>query len=143
MNKQEIHEAIKDYHWMIRLLMNQRQEALTSNGLTAKYGIEASLPKPNTTSDPVYQEFLRIEKYESNTIRLKKKVMFLQKHSKAIRNTKDKIILDKLLDGMSMRDIAVELGMSLSGVKGRKDNIVHLIYESAQKERNERKAEAI
>lgn len=136
MNKQEIHEAIKDYRWMMRLLISKRQESVNgSNGLTAKYGIEATLPKPQgDPSDPVYQEMLRIEKYEKNTRRIRKKVLLIQKHAKSIVSTKDQLILDELLDAKPLRDIAIDLDMSVSAVKRRKDAIVNQIYLSVQAE---------
>lgn len=139
MDKQQIHEAIKGYHWMMNLLISKRYEALSGGGLTAKYGIESTLPKGNNTSDPVYQEILRLEKYEQNTKRVKEKVMFVQKYSRCIQNTKNKIILDMLLDGMPLREIALELDMSLSGVNRRKAQIVNQIYQSAKAEQKEQK----
>ncbi|MDC3414282.1 hypothetical protein [Terrihalobacillus insolitus] len=140
MNIQEIHEAIKDYSWMIKVLISKRKEMVeSSNGLVAKGGIESTLPKPQNISDPVYQEILRIEKYEKNTNRVRKKVMFIQRHSKCIKNTKNKIILDLLLDGLPLREVALELDMSLSGVKRRKDVIVNQIYQSHKAEQKAQK----
>ena len=90
MNKQEIHEAIKDYRWIMNMLIRKRSELTKdSKGLVGKYGIEATLPKPNNISDPVYQEMLRIEKYNKNTKKLRNKVMFIQKHSKCVTDVKN------------------------------------------------------
>jgi FixJ family two-component response regulator len=143
MNKQEIHEAIKDYSWIMHLLISTRK-TLDKNighaGMIAQSGVESTLPKPNNISDPVYQEMLRIEKYDKRTKRLRDKVIFIQTHSTCIKNDKDRIVLDKLLDGTPLREIALELDMSISGVKGRKDNIVHQIYQSAQNARNAQNA---
>lgn len=140
MNKQEIHAAISNYHWMIKLLVQRRLENVGgSKGLTAQYGIEATLPGANEPGDPVYQEILRIEKHESKNKRLKNKVIFIQKHSQGIKNDKDRVILDFLLDGMSLRDIALEMNMSLSGVNHRKNIIVNSIFDSAQIEQTEQK----
>lgn len=146
MNKHEIHEAIKDYHWMMRLLINKRMEKVEqSNSLVAKYGIEATMPKPQgNPSDPVYQEIIRLEKHEHKTKRIRNKVQTIQKHSISIKNERDQLILDELLDGKPLREIALEMHMSLSAVKRRKDNIVSQIYSSiqteqmAQKEQKER-----
>src|SRR5690625_195503 len=138
MKIQEIHEAIKDYRWMMKFLITKREDSI--GGLTARYGIEATLPKPQGSySDPVYQEMLRIEKHDKNVEKIKKKVMFIQKHSKSIQNTRNKIILDLLLDGLTLREVAIELDMSLSGVKRRKDTIVNQMYQSAKAEQKEQK----
>lgn len=141
MNKKEIHDVIFNYHWMIRLLINRRDEMTgSSNSLVAKYGVEAATTgvKENV-SDPIFQEFLRIERYEKNTERIKRKVTMIQKHSKSITNLKEQLILDKLLDGKSMREIASELDMSLGAVNRKKDIIVNKIYQSIQAEQNEQK----
>lgn len=136
MNKKEIHDAIFNYHWMICLLINKKAEMTgVSQTLIAKYGIEANMPKgKGTASDPVFQEILRIERYERNTERIRKKVQMIQKHSKAITNIKEQLILDMLLDGMSLREIASKLDMSLAGVNRKKDEIVDKIYSSIQSE---------
>ena len=139
MNKKEIHDAIFNYHWMIRLLINKKVEMTgVSQTLVAKYGIEANMPKDKgTASDPVFQEILRIERYERNTERIRKKVQMIQKHSKAITNIKEQLILDMLLDGMSLREIASKMDMSLAAVNRKKDEIVNKIYLSIQSEQTE------
>src|SRR5690606_16462238 len=136
MNRKEIHDAIFNYHWMIRLLINKKAEMTgVSQTLIAKYGIEGSLPKgKGSVSDPVFQEILRIERYERNTERIRKKVQMIQQHSKAITNIKEQLILDMLLDGMSLREIASKLDMSLTAVNRKKDEIVDKIYSSIQSE---------
>ena len=141
MNKKEIHGAIFNYHWMIRLLINKRDEMSgSSNSLVAKYGVEvATTGVKENVSDPIFQEFLRIERYEKNTERIRRKVTMIQKHSKSITNLKEQLILDKLLDGKSMREIASELDMSLGAVNRKKNIIVNKIYQSIQAEQNEQK----
>jgi DNA-binding CsgD family transcriptional regulator len=140
MDKGKIHEAIRNYHWMIRLLVQRRLEVVGgSAGLTGRYGIESTLPGTKEPGDPVYQEMLRIEKYEKKSKRMRDKVLFLQKHSQAVTNDRDRVILDFLLDGMSLRDIALELDMSMSGVNHRKNAIVEKIYQDAQMEQMEQK----
>ena len=141
MNKKEIHDVIFNYHWMIRLLINKRDEMTgSSNSLVAKYGVEvATTGVKENVSDPIFQEFLRIERYEKNTERIRRKVTMIQKHSKSITNLKEQLILDKLLDGKSMREIASELDMSLGAVNRKKNIIVNKIYQSIQAEQNEQK----
>lgn len=123
---------IKDYSWMIKLLISRRLEAVgSSQGLTTVYGIESSLPKPKgTNSDPVYQEVLRIESYESKNKKVREKVLFIQRHSKAITGIQNQLILNRLLDGEPMREIALDMDMSLSGINNRKEIIVQKIFKS-------------
>lgn len=126
---------------MIKLLMSKREESSAS--LTAQYGIESVMPKAQgSPSDPVYQEIVRIEKYDRNIKNVREKVMFVQNHSQYVTNTKNKVILDMLLDGMTLRDVATELGMSLSNVGRRKTHIVNQMY-SAQCEQNGKNGKSV
>ncbi|WP_080875559.1 hypothetical protein [Oceanobacillus timonensis] len=136
MNKHEIHETIKNYRWMMKLLINKRLENVEqTNTLVSKYGIEATMPKAQgSTSDPVYQEIIRMEKHERKTKKIRNKIILIQKHSAAVKNERDQLILDELLDGKPLREIAIEMDMSLSAVNRRKINIVNQIYSSIQAE---------
>lgn len=136
-SRQDIHDMIRDYSWMINLLVTRRLEVVgSSRGLTSVYGIEATLPKPKgVNTDPVYQEMLRIEEYDENNKKIKEKVLFIQKHSKAIRDMQNRIILNRILDGESLKDIANDMNMSISGINYRKELIVEQMYESYLSER--------
>ncbi|MFS0560122.1 hypothetical protein AB1K91_05235 [Terribacillus sp. 179-K 1B1 HS] len=135
-SKHDIHEAIDDYRWMMNVLIERRKESLNgSQGLVAKWGIEATLPKPQgDPSDPIYQEMLRIERFDKNNKKLQDKVRMIQKHSKAVKGMKDQLVLDGVLNGLTLREIASQLNMSLTAVKRRKDIIVNEIYMSVQVE---------
>lgn len=137
MNKKQIHEAIKDYPWMIKLLMTKREQS--SKGLVAQYGIESVMPKAQGgTTDPIYQEMLRIEKYDENIKGIRHKVMFVQRYSQFVTNIRNRMILDLLLDGLPFREVALELDMSISGVKHRKDDIVEQMAQKAKLEQKEK-----
>lgn len=128
LNKKQIHEAIKDYPWMMKMIIKKREQS--SNGLTAQYGIEATLPKPKgVTSDPVYQEVIRFERRDRDIKRIRDKVLFIQERSKVITDTRDRVILDMLLDGMTLREISMELETSISNINKRKINIVNTMHE--------------
>lgn len=51
-------------HWMINSIKIMRKSLeQAGDGLTAQYGIEATLPKPKgQTSDPIYSEVIRRSK---------------------------------------------------------------------------------
>ena len=134
--RNDVAEAIKDYRWMMKLIIMRRgQMTGSSNSLVAKYGVEASLPKASGgNSDPVYQEVLRIEKYNSKTKAMQDTVLMIQKHSQAITDTRNMMILDSLLDGRTLREIASEFDMSLSAVQRQKDMIINEIHKSVQAE---------
>lgn len=64
MNRKEIENILKDYHWMmnsIKMLSCSMLDA--GEGLSAQYGEEAGMPKPQgVTGDPIYREIVRREK---------------------------------------------------------------------------------
>ncbi|MBB6449839.1 DNA-binding NarL/FixJ family response regulator [Geomicrobium halophilum] len=135
MNKLEIHEALMNYKWMINVLVTKRQEMTgASQAMVSKYGIEATLPSDSSPSDPVYNEMLRIERYDKNTKNLQRKVSFIQRHSAGIIDIKDQIILDELLNGKTLRRISREHHLSVAAVKRRKDHIIEEMHLNAASE---------
>ncbi|QQK77841.1 hypothetical protein HUG15_21180 [Salicibibacter cibarius] len=135
MNKKEIHEALMNYKWMMNVLITKRQEMTgVSQAMVSKYGIEATLPSGSTPSDPVYYEIQRMERYDTHTKSLKWKVSFIQRHSTAITDIKDQIILDELLNGNTLRQISKDHHLSVAAVKRRKDRIIEDMYVNAESE---------
>ncbi len=127
MNKREIENALRDYKWMINEIKRQR-ELLDDAGsnLTAKYGIEAAMPKAKgATSDPVAQEVIRREKKSKWVHKLEQKVTFIQKRIPVIKNERERAVLECLLDGMSMRAISNHMGLSERHIFRIRDSIVN------------------
>lgn len=130
LNKKEIKDMLHSYHWMIQTIALKRSELDdVGEGVTAKYGIEASLPKPKgTTSDPLYFEVLRREKKHDSIRKLEEKVLFIQQSSAKITDEKQRMVLDKILDGRSMRAISRFTKIPLSNVARIRDEIVNIMY---------------
>jgi DNA-directed RNA polymerase specialized sigma subunit len=130
MNRKEIEETLKDYHWMInsiKIIRESMEDA--GEGLTAQYGDESGQPKPQggTQSDPVYQEVRRREKRWESVYKFEKKVKVIQEAINAISDDKEIEILNLILDGKSLRWIAKRINKSPSHVKRIKDSIVNQI----------------
>ncbi|WP_342399604.1 LuxR C-terminal-related transcriptional regulator [Weizmannia sp. FSL W8-0676] len=130
MNKKEIASILRDYHWMINEIQRQRKMLSdeVNGNFTAQYGIEASLPK-GQNGDPIFREVIRREKKSRWIEKLEKKVMFIQEHMDCITNEREKVVLECLLDGMSMIAISKHMGLSVRHVQRIKNSIVDKMSE--------------
>lgn len=132
MDKRKIKSALHNYHWMVKTIVLKRKEMSKEAGdnITAKYGIQASLPKPQgNNSDPVYFEYLRREEEWKDVEKLSKTVRFIQSRVYHLQDEKEKTILNRILDGMSLRAISRELGMSHTHVRSVRDSIIDKFHE--------------
>ncbi|MEC2222864.1 MULTISPECIES: LuxR C-terminal-related transcriptional regulator [Heyndrickxia] len=132
MNKKEIEQILKDYHWMInsiKIMRKSLQEA-GEERLTAQYGDESALPKPKgTTSDPVYRELLRREKRWRKIEQYERKVKMIQDRIHVIQDEREFEVLHWLLDGKSYSWIARHMGLSERHIRRLKDSIVEQMSE--------------
>jgi DNA-binding NarL/FixJ family response regulator len=133
MNKKQIADALRDYKWMINEIKRQRKMLEDAgDGITAQYGIEASLPKGSgQNSDPVFREYLRREKKNKWVEKLEEKVLFIQEYSKAITNERERAVLECMLDGMSMIAISRHMGLSERHIYNIRNAIVDKIADFA------------
>lgn len=135
MDKKEIAAMLRDYHWMINEIKRQRQMLEDAGGasMTAQYGVEASLPKPqHVNSDPVAKEVVRRNKKQKWIEKLEEKVSFIQKHMTCITNERELAVLECLLDGMSMIAITRHMQMSRRNIYEIRNAIVDKIAHFAQ-----------
>jgi len=132
MNKKEIEQILKDYHWMINSIKIMRK-SLQEGGeerITAQYGDESALPKPKgTTSDPVYRELLRREKRWRKIEQYERKVKMIQDRIHVIQDEREFEVLHWLLDGKSYSWIAKHMGLSERHIRRLKDSIVEQMSE--------------
>jgi len=131
-DKKEIKSALHNYHWMIQTIALKRKEMFNDIGdnITAMYGIEATMPKPQgDQSDPIFQEYLRRENEWKDIEKLKRKVMSIQERTVCIKDEKERVVLNRIMDGMSLRKISRQLGLSHTHVRHIRDSIVNRMYE--------------
>lgn len=134
MNKKEIANMLRDYHWMINEIQRQRK-VLESAGekLTAQYGIESSMPKSNHgNSDPVAKEAIRREKKYSWINKLEFKVLFIQERLPFIKIEREKAVLECMLDGMSIKAIAKHMGFSERHIYIIRSQVIDRIMENVE-----------
>ncbi|WP_010094163.1 helix-turn-helix domain-containing protein [Ornithinibacillus scapharcae] len=122
----EIIEILSNYHWMIKEV--KRIDYLLDNtdqSLTAQYGIEATMPKPKgLTSDAMTNEIIRRDKKLNRKVRMLRKIEFVQNSLHLITDEREKVVLDCLLDGMSINAIANHMGLSRRHIHRLRDSIV-------------------
>ncbi len=131
MNKHQLQELIYNYHWQIKEV--DRISRILNNidgpqgAGTAQYGIEATLPKPNTKEKSKHEidAMSRREKrlYE-RYMRFKENVEVVESLADYLENDFNQIILDCMMEGMSLRSIAAHLGISRYKVGELKDEMI-------------------
>lgn len=130
MNEKQIEQALRDYNWMINEIKRQR-ELLSHIGtnVVAQGGIESTMPKAQgETSDPVAQEVIRRDKNNDWLNKLESKVLYIQKRMCIIQDEREKVILECLLDGLSMSAIGRHVGLSERHIRRIKDTIVSKMH---------------
>ncbi|MEN7386627.1 helix-turn-helix transcriptional regulator [Bacillus licheniformis] len=133
MNRKEIESILKDYRWMmnsIQVLRESLEDA--GEGLTAKYGVEASLPKAQgTTSDPVFKESVRRSKRFNKILMYEQKVQKLQDRINRITDDRENEVLHWLLEGKSYRWIAQHMELSFSHIRRIRESIVDKLADES------------
>ncbi len=126
MNRAEIEQTLKDYAWMINSIRIMRESLRDAGeGLTAQYGLEAAMPKPQgTTSDPIYKEVVRRGKRWKKIEEYEKKITALQSLFYKVHNERESEILYWLLEGKSYRWIADHMGLSHSHIQKLRKSII-------------------
>lgn len=126
MQRNEIEQILKDYHWMINSIKIMRKSLeQAGEGLTAQYGIEATMPKPQgTTSDPVYKEVVRRSKRVKKIQEFEAKILEFQGLFHKVHDERECEVLYWLLEGRSYRWIAAHMGLSHSHIRRIKESIV-------------------
>ncbi len=126
MNRKDIENILKDYHWMmnsIKILRESMKDA--GEGLTAQYGEDAGQPKPQgVTGDPIYREILRREKRHTVINKYKSKISIIQDRIYLIHNDREQEVLYWLLEGKSYRWIAMHMGLSHSHIRRIRESII-------------------
>lgn len=126
MNKKQIEQALRDYNWMINEIKRQRDLLSHIGGnVVAQGGIESSMPKAQgETSDPVALEVIRRDKNGKWLNKLEDRVLFVQRRICVIQDEREKVILECMLDGLSMRAIGKHVGLSERHIFRIKSSIV-------------------
>lgn len=125
-NKHHIYGILKNYFWMVKEIQRIDYElSKTDFTGTAQYGVEATLPKAQgIVGKALENEILRRSKKSERLMDYIEKVNYINEHMGNITDEKEKVILDCLLDGLSLTGISKHLGMSRKQVTEIRDDIV-------------------
>ncbi|API92483.1 MULTISPECIES: hypothetical protein [unclassified Virgibacillus] len=135
MNKEQIERAIKDYNWMIREIKRQRQmlEKDIGTKVVSASGVEATLPKSKgVISDPVVKEVIRRDRKSNWLSKLEKKVLFIQERLPAIDEPREVVVLECMLDGMTISAISKHMALSRKHIYTIKETIVQKMLQFTQ-----------
>ncbi|SDJ76498.1 LuxR C-terminal-related transcriptional regulator [Salimicrobium halophilum] len=128
----QVYQILSDYHWMIKEI--QRIDKLlnqTEFAGVAQYGIEATMPKPqgDIAKDAIGNEVARRDKKWKRKKQMVDKVEFIQERIERIDQEREKVVLDCLLDGMSISAISNHMGLSRRHINTIRGNIVAKLVE--------------
>jgi hypothetical protein len=134
LEKKEIENILKDYHWMMNSIKLERESLKDIDGnFTAKYGIEASLPKAiGNNSDPIFKETLRREKRWGKIVKYENKVRLIQDRIHCVINEREHEVLHWLLEGKSLRWISDHMGLSPTHIHRIKNSIIEKMEQREQ-----------
>ncbi|WP_164219359.1 sigma-70 family RNA polymerase sigma factor [Virgibacillus sp. YIM 98842] len=133
MDVKEIENLIYQYHWRKREM--DRIEGILwrsfskspSVGLVSQYGVEATLPKPNTS----IKSQAEMEAMDARERRLlnrwreyKQIVQSIESMGDCLQDPQQLIILDCMMEGMSYRSIADHLGINRNKIREMKENML-------------------
>lgn len=135
MNKEQLERAIKDYSWMIREIKRQRLilEQDIGTKVVSASGVAATLPKSKgLISDPVAKEVIRRDRKSNWLTKLEKKVLFIQERLPAVDEPREVVVLECLLDGMTISAISKHMGLSRKHIYMVKETIVDKMLQFTQ-----------
>jgi len=132
MNKKDVENILKDYSWMINSIKVMRKSLESAGeGMTAQYGIESSLPKPQgSNSDPIFREVVRRSKRWKKIHQYEEKIKWIQDRIQLIDDERESEVLYWILEGKSMRWIGLHMGLSSTHIHRIRNTIVDKLLEN-------------
>jgi DNA-directed RNA polymerase specialized sigma24 family protein len=131
LNNYQIYDILKSYHWKIREIkrIDEHLEETDFKGV-AQYGIEATLPTgKGVVGRALENEIIRRDKKSKRLMNYIEEVNFINDHLDKIKDEKEKVVLDCMLDGMSITAISKHMGISRRHVHKLQDKLVETLGE--------------
>lgn len=125
-NKHQIYGILKDYHWKLREIVKLEID-LKKTDFTgvAVYGIEATLPHGvGIVGKAIENEIVRRSKKSERIYDYAKEVNFINERMGNVKDEKQKVVLDCLLDGFSISAIAHHMQTNRKFIHKMIDDIV-------------------
>jgi hypothetical protein len=130
-NKHQVYGILKNYFWMLREIQRIDSElSRTDFKGVAQYGISASLPTgKGLVSKTLENEVVRRNLKSERLIDYIDKVNFINANMHKVTDEKENVILDCLLDGLSISAISRHLGTTRKQVNIQVDNIINSLVD--------------
>jgi DNA-binding NarL/FixJ family response regulator len=131
-NKHQLYGILKNYFWMINEIKRLDAELKKTDFKgVSQYGMSASLPTgKGIVSKALENEIVRRNEKRERLNDYIYKVNYLNDHRSKITDEREKVVLDCILDGMSLAAIARHLGTYRKQINMIQDDIVSKISES-------------
>jgi len=132
LNRYQLDEAIKKYHDNMCKYMKMKDEldSLTAAASTAKYGIEATMPKAvGSTSDPVHAHVQIRASREVRINKTKSELLMVQDLIDKVTDDIEQEVLYWLLEGMPFRWIGAKLNMSHTSVQRVRERVIDMMMK--------------
>lgn len=136
----ELESDLKDYKRMTEHIDRLTAEmSIAGDGLTQRYGIESTMPSAGGKRDPVAREVIRRDRKWRQLKRLETKVKRIDLAAAHIKDVKQMILLELLMEGKRINDICKRMHLSRSYVNEIKWALVKNLAKAADMEKAEKK----
>ncbi|MBD8522364.1 hypothetical protein IAI09_16095 [Lysinibacillus fusiformis] len=110
--------------------MKDELDSLTAAASTAKYGVEATMPKAvGSPSDPVHAHVQIRALREVRINKIKDELLMVQNLTDKVTGDTEQEVLFWLLEGMPFRWIGAKLNMSHTSVQRVRDRILDIMLK--------------
>jgi hypothetical protein len=130
-NKHQVYGILKNYYWMLREIQRINSElSRTDFKGVAQYGTSAALPTgQGLVSKTLENEVVRRNLKSERMLDYIDKVNFINANMYKVTDEKEKVILDCLLDGLTISAISKHLGTNRKQVNIQVDNIISCLVD--------------
>ena len=131
LNKFQIYNLLKNYHWKVKEIkrIDEYLEDTDFQGV-AQYGVEATMPNgQGVVGKALENEIVRRSKKSKRLLEYIQEVNYINERLDRVTDDRERVILDCMLDGMSITAISNHMGFSRKHVHKLQDEIVDKLGE--------------
>ncbi|KIL80716.1 hypothetical protein [Bacillus badius] len=141
----QVEEWIRDYNFMLREIarLNRLLNAVHGgrSSLVAAYGDDAGMPKGSSGISQA--ELRQLDIRERRLLKYEAIVQYLDEVMGEIKDEKEKVVYDCMIEGLSYSRIAVHLGKSRDTIRKVKEGIIGKIVKKVEKDQFLQKLKSI
>ena len=125
----DIHSTVVEYHWMVNELERLKAQLNTVESVGVASYSDEPMGGSAGPSQRIETEVIRRGKKWERMKRYEKRIAFINNQS-CITDERERVVLDCLLDGMTMRKIGLHMKVSQQTVVNLRNGMLTKIYES-------------